>query len=37
MGNKTSSIVHNMTEGPLVKQLIFFALPVMAGNILQSC
>ena len=26
----------NLTEGPITKKLILFALPLMAGNILQQ-
>ena len=29
------STVRNMTEGPIVKQIILFALPLMLGNVFQ--
>jgi len=36
MKEKTS-IINNMTEGPLFRQLVLFSLPILAGNILQAC
>lgn len=36
MKEKTS-IIHNMTEGPLLKQLVRFSIPVILGNVLQAC
>lgn len=30
------SMIHDLTEGPLVKQLILFALPIMGGSLLQA-
>ena len=32
-----SSIINNMTEGPLLKQLVLFSIPILLGNILQAC
>lgn len=29
-------MIHDLTEGPLVKQLILFALPIMGGSLLQA-
>lgn len=37
MSKKADAIIHNMTEGPLAKQLVLFAIPAVIGNILQSC
>lgn len=31
------SIINDMTEGPLFRQMILFSLPIIFGNILQSC
>lgn len=28
---------HNLTEGSITKNLMYFALPMMAGNLLQQC
>lgn len=36
-GLKQKSLVNNMTEGPLFRQLITFSTPIILGNILQSC
>ncbi|MGI5970595.1 MAG: MATE family efflux transporter [Oscillospiraceae bacterium] len=30
------SLINDMSEGPLFKQLVFFSLPIILGNILQS-
>ena len=30
------SLINDLTEGPLVKQLILFALPIMGGSLLQA-
>ena len=30
------SAINNMTEGPLLRQLILFSLPLMGGNLLQA-
>ncbi len=29
-------VIHNMTEGPLLRQLLLFSLPLMGGNLLQA-
>lgn len=34
---KEKTIVHNMTEGPLLKQLVLFSIPILLGNMLQAC
>jgi putative MATE family efflux protein len=31
-----ASAIHDLTEGPLAKQLILFALPIMGANLLQA-
>jgi putative MATE family efflux protein len=36
MEEKTS-IINNMTEGPLLRQLVRFSIPIILGNILQAC
>ncbi len=37
MGKKSAStLINNMTEGPLTRQLIMFALPIMGANLLQA-
>jgi len=35
MQNKSRSTVRDMTSGPISRQLIFFALPLMLGNVFQ--
>jgi putative MATE family efflux protein len=32
-----TSIINNMTEGPLLRQLVRFSIPIIMGNILQAC
>ena len=32
----TSSVIRDLTQGPLVRQLLLFALPIMGANLLQS-
>lgn len=34
---KRKSLINNMTEGPLFRQLVLFSLPIILGNVLQSC
>lgn len=34
--SKNRSVITNFTEGPLTKRLFLFALPMMAGNVLQA-
>ena len=37
MSNATKkSMINDLTEGPLVRQLILFALPIMGGSLLQA-
>ena len=31
-----SSTIRDLTQGPLVRQLLLFALPIMGANLLQS-
>ena len=33
---KSKSTINDMTEGPLVRQLILFTLPIMGANLLQA-
>lgn len=37
MGDKKTMKQHNLTEGNITKNLLLFALPMMAGNLLQQC
>lgn len=37
MTAKNRSLINNLTEGPLVRQLVSFAIPAIIGHILQSC
>lgn len=36
MEQKNTSLIKNLTEGPLTRQLILFALPIMGANLLQA-
>lgn len=36
MDKKTPSLIRDLTEGNLVRQIILFALPIMGANLLQS-
>lgn len=36
MEQKSKSMINDLTEGPLAKQLILFALPIMGANLLQA-
>ena len=33
---RKTTLVRNMTEGPILRQMILFALPLMLGNLLQT-
>ena len=33
---KQNTLINNLTEGPLTKQILFFALPVVLGNLLHT-
>ncbi len=35
--SRKASLINDMTEGPLFKQLTLFSLPIILGNILQAC
>lgn len=34
---KYDSVINDMTNGPLLRQMLLFSLPIILGNILQSC
>ena len=33
---RTRSVINNLTEGPIVKQLVLYTLPIVASNLLQA-
>ena len=35
--NQNNSLINNMTEGPLFRQLVRFSIPIIVGNLLQTC
>ena len=35
IGSREKSTARDMTRGPILQQLVFFALPLMLGNVFQ--